>query len=151
MKRTALYRHYDAEGTLLYVGASLHPVYRQIQHHADAHWFNAVARIDVEWFDSKAAAMAAEAAAIATDRPAFNSQHSQRKRAPAKRARGSADNSEILSRIYGFIASSGETKTAFGLRVCGDYGLVGRLENGTEPRAATVAKIEAAISYEGAA
>lgn len=71
-KRTALYRHFDACGRLLYVGISLSAVHRLEQHRSHAHWFRDIARVDVQWLPSRDAAMKAEAAAIGEERPAFN-------------------------------------------------------------------------------
>lgn len=72
MSRTALYRHFDAEGALLYVGISLHAVRRLEQHKTSAHWFARIRRVDVEWFDTRAMALAAEAAAIVAENPVCN-------------------------------------------------------------------------------
>jgi predicted GIY-YIG superfamily endonuclease len=60
MTRAAVYRHYDAQGVLLYVGCSTDPIARTKSHRSKANWFDQVARIDVEWFDSKSDALAAE-------------------------------------------------------------------------------------------
>jgi hypothetical protein len=70
--RTALYRHYDAEGNLLYVGISLSPISRTSQHAQTAEWFNDVARIDIEWHGDRKSAVDAERAAIRSEDPAFN-------------------------------------------------------------------------------
>lgn len=73
--RTALYRHFDAAGNLLYVGISLNAVARLAQHRREAHWFDSIARIDVEWHPSRCAAETAERAAILAERPAHNIAH----------------------------------------------------------------------------
>lgn len=72
MSRTALYRHFGADGALLYVGISLHAVRRLEQHKTSAHWFSRIRRVDVEWFDTRAMALAAEAAAIVAENPVCN-------------------------------------------------------------------------------
>lgn len=72
--RTALYRHFDAAGGLLYVGISLDTIRRTQQHRSGAHWFGRIARIQIDWHDSRSAALAAEAIAIASEGPAFNIQ-----------------------------------------------------------------------------
>lgn len=72
--RTALYRHFDSAGVLLYVGISLGPVNRLQQHKRRSGWFSQIARVDVEWFDSRAAALKAEATAIFQENPLHNIQ-----------------------------------------------------------------------------
>lgn len=69
---TALYRHFDDEGALLYVGVSLHPIARMEQHGDAAGWFQFITRVEIEWHASRDAALAAEAQAITGERPLFN-------------------------------------------------------------------------------
>lgn len=69
--RTALYRHFDAEGALLYVGISLSPLYR-LASHRQAAWVERIASITLEWMPTRAAAEAAELEAIRGERPQFN-------------------------------------------------------------------------------
>ncbi|MFG3510223.1 GntR family transcriptional regulator [Streptomyces sp. NPDC047821] len=71
--RTALYRHYAADGELLYIGISQDPEVRWEQHH----WWKQglSARQTLEWFELRSQALAAEAEAIAIERPAYNQQH----------------------------------------------------------------------------
>jgi excinuclease UvrABC nuclease subunit len=73
--RTALYRHFDAAGRLLYVGISLSAVQRLAQHRLTAHWFERIARIEIEWRDSREEALIAEIQAIARERPECNTAH----------------------------------------------------------------------------
>lgn len=79
---TALYRHFDAAGSLLYVGISLCVVTRLRQHRRDAHWFTEIARIDVEWHPSREAACDAEFAAIRSEKPRHNITHTRSQRRP---------------------------------------------------------------------
>jgi hypothetical protein len=72
MTRTALYRHYGIDGSLLYVGISLGPVRRLEQHKHKSDWFRTIARIDVQWLPSRSAALDAEARAIANENPRHN-------------------------------------------------------------------------------
>lgn len=74
MTRTALYRHFDAEGQLLYVGISNNPIYRLHQHQA-ADWFFDIANVKIEWLGSFEDALIAEAEAIAAERPKHNKTH----------------------------------------------------------------------------
>lgn len=76
-KRTALYRLYDAEDRLLYIGITDSPRRRWAQHaakQADA-WWPDVARKSVEWFASRTDAEAAEMRAIEQEGPPYNSHH----------------------------------------------------------------------------
>jgi predicted GIY-YIG superfamily endonuclease len=75
--RTALYRLYDEDGKLLYVGITSDPGMRFAQHKADKHWWRLVARKDIDWFDKRANAAAAEEMAIKVKDPMFNYEHSR--------------------------------------------------------------------------
>ena len=70
-KSAALYRHYDKDGALLYVGISLHVIRRLIEHKS-SDWFHDIARIEIEHYPSRDAALKAETAAIADESPKFN-------------------------------------------------------------------------------
>ena len=72
---TALYRHFDAEGRLLYVGISLNAFSRLMQHRRDSAWFRQIASITVEWFPTRGKAVDAERAAIQAERPLHNVIH----------------------------------------------------------------------------
>jgi hypothetical protein len=69
-----LYRHFDTAGVLLYVGISLSTLNRLAQHKTDSHWFEEIARIEIERHPSRAAALAAERKAIANENPRHNLQ-----------------------------------------------------------------------------
>jgi len=69
---TQLYRHFDKAGNLLYVGVSLDALYRLGQHKSNAQWFSSIARVTVERFPTRGAALAAERIAIQTERPHHN-------------------------------------------------------------------------------
>jgi hypothetical protein len=70
-----VYRHYDADGTLLYIGRAAQPRARQRVHAGfDAGtkrswWFDRVTRIDFEWYPTPAQAAAAEIIAIEEEAP----------------------------------------------------------------------------------
>lgn len=73
-----LYRLYAADGRLLYVGISYSAIQRMAQHKADKAWFGDVARIDIEKVPGeRAAVLAAERAAIATEKPIHNVKHNR--------------------------------------------------------------------------
>lgn len=67
-----LYRHFDKDGALLYVGISLNAVQRLAQHRDASHWFADIASVKVEWFADRKEALAAERAAITAENPQHN-------------------------------------------------------------------------------
>jgi hypothetical protein len=72
--RTALYRWFDAEDRLLYVGIT-NDIGRRTDRHAYLQpWWTNVARSTVEWFPSRPEALAAEARAIRDEYPTYNRQ-----------------------------------------------------------------------------
>lgn len=73
--RSALYRLYDSAGVLLYVGISRYPSERFKEHAGDKLWWHHVARNEIAWLDSRADALAAEAKAMAEERPLYNGYH----------------------------------------------------------------------------
>ncbi len=67
-----LYRYFDAEGVLLYVGVSLNAINRLGQHKNNAHWFGDIARVDIEQFETRKNALDAEKKAIIKENPLHN-------------------------------------------------------------------------------
>lgn len=70
--KTALYRHFDEAGQLLYVGISLNSMKRLRQHSAKAHWFTEISRVEIEWLPTREQAIKAEAKAIHHEKPKWN-------------------------------------------------------------------------------
>lgn len=70
-QRTALYRLYDRNGVLLYVGITVDPPVR-FQAHSSRTWWSEVTRSTLEWWPSLEAAEVAEKRAIETERPIHN-------------------------------------------------------------------------------
>jgi hypothetical protein len=71
-EQTALYRLYRADGLLLYVGITDNPPERWRSHASLKPWWPEVARRDVEWFNTRAAALDAESRAILGEDPLHN-------------------------------------------------------------------------------
>ena len=69
---TELYRHYDENGMLLYVGISLSTTTRLSQHKAHSRWFSKIDTIKVVHYTSRKAALAAEKRAIKSEGPKYN-------------------------------------------------------------------------------
>jgi predicted GIY-YIG superfamily endonuclease len=72
---TALYRLRNNADDLLYVGISGDPLRRWTQHAADKEWWPEVSHFNIAWFERREAALAAEAAAIRTEKPVHNVVH----------------------------------------------------------------------------
>lgn len=69
---TILYRLFDVDGTLLYVGITGSLGQRWEQHVATKHWWDQVTRTEIERFPDRDLAAAAEKVAITTERPIYN-------------------------------------------------------------------------------
>lgn len=76
-ERTALYRLWDAEDGLLYVGVAARPEFRWTQHADEKEWWPQVRRYDVEWHPDREAALLAEKTAILEEEPLHNITHSE--------------------------------------------------------------------------
>jgi hypothetical protein len=71
-KPTDLYRHFNRQFRLLYVGISLNAWERARQHKSIAQWADEGFLMTVETHPNRAAALAAEAEAIRTEAPVYN-------------------------------------------------------------------------------
>jgi hypothetical protein len=74
-----LYRHFDADGNLLYVGISLSFLTRLCDHSQRAAWFWKIARVEVTGYATEADALVAERIAIHQEQPLHNIRHARRK------------------------------------------------------------------------
>lgn len=72
--RTALYRLYDLENRLLYVGVAANPLQRWAGHSTTKEWWPEVSVREIEWFPTRIEAETAEAKAITEDAPKWNKQ-----------------------------------------------------------------------------
>lgn len=81
--RTALYRLSDSADRLLYIGITNDPDRRFEQHAKDKPWWPKVSQSTVEWFDNGRLALAAEAAAIRSEKPLHNVVHNSAREAVA--------------------------------------------------------------------
>jgi hypothetical protein len=71
-KPAALYRHFDANGVLLYVGIAVDPVQRLNGHRSGSRWYDQISRVDIERYPTREAALAAALAAIRNEKPLHN-------------------------------------------------------------------------------
>jgi predicted GIY-YIG superfamily endonuclease len=67
-----LYRHFDAEGALLYVGITVDMPRRGREHATTSEWFERAARTTFESFLTRGAALEAERTAVIVERPRYN-------------------------------------------------------------------------------
>jgi|ERR1700694_5860140 len=87
MNMYQLYRHFDKDGQLLYVGRSISALCRLLQH-GRAPWIDEISFIEIDKFTSSDELARAEAIAIATENPIYN--RVQPSLAPLKRKKNSA-------------------------------------------------------------
>lgn len=76
----ALYRFYDGEAALLYVGITHNPAARWKTHRDRKPWWMDIASIAVQWYPDRKSALAAEIVAIRAELPRHNVQHIPRPR-----------------------------------------------------------------------
>lgn len=81
-----VYRMYDEDGRLLYVGISRTMARRLTEHHREQPWAHEIASVAGKRYTSREAARAAEIEAIRTEGPAYNIQDRDKK-ADAQRER----------------------------------------------------------------
>ncbi len=66
-----LYRHWDVNKNLLYVGVSKDAL-RRLSGHGARIWYLEIATITIEWFPTRKKALEAESKAIKSEKPRFN-------------------------------------------------------------------------------
>lgn len=71
-ERTALYRLSGTGEERLYIGVAADPLERWRQHAKERSWWSDVVTMTLEWYETRCEAEAAEAAAIAAERPRYN-------------------------------------------------------------------------------
>jgi len=69
---TTLYRLYDASGQLLYLGITSSPTGRFTTHACEKVWWDEIATIRLEHYETRKEALAAESAAIVVEAPLHN-------------------------------------------------------------------------------
>ena len=70
-RRAAVYRLYDSEGALLYIGSSFDPE-KRCEAHRSTPWWREVGQRTEEWFPNRSLAYAAETKAIRREKPKHN-------------------------------------------------------------------------------
>lgn len=72
MTETAVYKAYDADGALLYVGVAKDFLFRWKSHRREAEWWKLAQRFEVALYATRDEALAEEARCITEDGPAYN-------------------------------------------------------------------------------
>lgn len=67
-----LYRHFDANGVLLYVGVSVNALKRLSQHRDNSHWFDAIASVTIQKYETREQVLDAEREAVINEKPLHN-------------------------------------------------------------------------------
>jgi predicted GIY-YIG superfamily endonuclease len=73
--RTAVYRLYDSEGQLLYIGISNNPPVRWSAHARERRWWKDVTYKAVVWYPTRREAEAVEEEAVPAEKPLYNIAH----------------------------------------------------------------------------
>lgn len=77
-RQTTVYRLFDAQGQLLYIGTTADPQERWAQHGRERLWWSSVVRATVEWYDTRTEALAVEREAIRSECPLHNDKATER-------------------------------------------------------------------------
>jgi hypothetical protein len=85
---------------LLYVGVSLSALHRLGQHRDHAHWYAKIKRVEIEQFQTRKEALAAEKAAIQREGPLYNVKRYSPPRDERRGAKESKD--DLIDRIVRF-------------------------------------------------
>lgn len=75
VNKTALYRYFNSDDALLYVGISSRLTDRVKRHSIGSDFFSQSVRMTIEWFDTRDEAIDAEIIAIKSENPLFNVVH----------------------------------------------------------------------------
>jgi len=112
-----LYRHFDGEGRLLYVGISLNAMARLAQHKNCSHWFRLIKRVEIEPFPSREEAIKAEISAITKENPLHNLSRPKFEDLELAKSKAEKSRNDLLSRVVKFnpIYSLDEVAAALGV------------------------------------
>lgn len=76
-RATQLYRYFDIDGNLLYIGISVNFMVRASQHKSSSRWFDRISYVNVTHFPNRELAISAERVAISNEMPLYNKQRAQ--------------------------------------------------------------------------
>lgn len=77
----SLYRFFNDQGDLLYIGITADLMMRWNAHHADKDWWRSVSYSTIQHFANRTTVFAAERAAILAEKPRYNVTHNRRSKA----------------------------------------------------------------------
>lgn len=131
-RRTALYRFYDREGRLLYLGVAYNPEERWRSHADTAPWWRDAASRTVDWHETRGDALQAERDAIVTEGPLYNkvfaTSDARAKRVGLLRSQGLAEGATALEEVcFRFKIAEEEQRQA---RIALEQGAVRALQSG---------------------
>jgi excinuclease UvrABC nuclease subunit len=101
-----LYRHFDCNGTLLYIGISLSAISRTAVHIKTCEWAERIANISVHPYGTREEALEAEKIAITNEKPVFNIQHANRIHSKTKKQKEKYVKLEKPEQVYSSLASA---------------------------------------------
>lgn len=73
--KTAIYRLWNAEDALIYIGIAKNPAARFAKHAERSHWWPEVASIQIDWAPTRDEALSIEREAIRAEKPRYNVRH----------------------------------------------------------------------------
>lgn len=113
----ALYRHFSADGTLLYIGVSARIPQRIKEHAKHSFWWKDVTRIEIEHFDDRKSVLEAERLAIINEKPLHNSYHNNLPVIAEPQSSVAISRENITARIVGVRPLYRENKAAEALGI----------------------------------
>jgi len=94
-----LYRHFDSNDKLLYVGVSLNAINRLSQHRDVSEWFTDIAKVTIEQFPNRQEVLDAETKAIQNENPKYNIQKRKKEKEPVQEEKKTPAESARLNLI----------------------------------------------------
>lgn len=104
--KTSLYRHYDCRANILYIGISHNFSNRLDQHEQASEWYDQIAWVKVEHYESREQALIAEKKAILDEKPPFNMIHNGNSTVRIKQKRAGITEDDIIN--YPLVVSERE-------------------------------------------
>jgi predicted GIY-YIG superfamily endonuclease len=129
----SLYRHFDADGALLYVGITKNIETRTNQHKRSSAWFSEVASTTVEKLPSREHAEALERVAIRFENPIFN-KLSKPNHDPVSASDDAVDVAQGLEAMEACAQELGVKVTTLGQMAVQNRHVYDRIKNGTAHR-----------------
>lgn len=100
--KTSLYRHFNKNGDLLYVGVSLSALNRLGQHKEHSHWFESISRVTIEHYKTREEALTAEKNAIKNENPKHNIRNNKEDKNPTRYEMAEKSINELISRVVNY-------------------------------------------------